>query len=68
MVENYYFTDAAPFAGPDGGCLFAISVSPRPWLVFDFGGDVGYFPSSRSFSSFVGMTIVPVRLWPSQRW
>jgi hypothetical protein len=64
MVENYYFTDAAPFAGRDGGCLFAISVSPRPWLVFDFGGDVGYYPSSRSYSSFVGMTIVPVRLWP----
>jgi hypothetical protein len=64
MIENYYFTDAAPFAGRDGGCLFAISVSPRSWLVFDFGGDVGYFPSSRSYSSFVGMTIVPVRLWP----
>jgi hypothetical protein len=64
MIENYYFTDAAPFAGRDGGCLFAISVSPRPWLVFDFGGDVGYLPSSRPFSSFVGVTIVPVRLWP----
>jgi hypothetical protein len=64
MVENYYYTDAAPFAGRDGGCLFAISVSPRPWLVFDFGGDIGYFPSSRAYSSFVGMTIVPVRLWP----
>jgi hypothetical protein len=64
MIENYYFTDAAPFAGRDGGCLFALSMSPRPWLVFDFGGDVGYFPSSRAYSTFVGMTIVPVRLWP----
>lgn len=62
MVENYYFTDAAPFAGRDGGCLFALSASPRPWLVFDFGGDIGYF-SARTFSSFVGMTIVPVKLW-----
>jgi hypothetical protein len=64
MVEEYYFTDAAPFAQRDGGCLFALSVTPRPWLVFDFGGDVGDFPASRSYSTFVGMTIVPVRLWP----
>jgi hypothetical protein len=64
MTEFYYFTDAAPFAGRDGGWLFALSVSPRPWLVFDFGGDVGYFPASRAYSSFVGMTIVPVKLWP----
>jgi hypothetical protein len=64
MIEFYYFTDAAPFAGRDGGCLFALSVSPRPWLIFDFGGDIGYFPSSRSYSSFVGMTLVPVKLWP----
>jgi hypothetical protein len=62
MAENYYFTDAAPFAGRDGGLLFAISASPRPWLVFDFGGDVGYFPATRAYSAFVGMTIVPVRL------
>lgn len=64
MVENYYFTDAGRLAGRDGGCLFALSLSPRPWIVFDFGGDVGYFPSSRGYSTFVGMTIVPVRLWP----
>jgi hypothetical protein len=64
MVEFYYFTDATPFAARDGGCLFALSVSPRPWLVFDFGGDVGYFPAERAYSSFVGMTIVPVKLWP----
>jgi hypothetical protein len=47
-----------------GGWLFALSVSPRPWLLFDFGGDGGYFPSSRAYTSFVGMTIVPVKLWP----
>jgi hypothetical protein len=63
MIEGYYFTDAAPFAGRDGGCLFALSASPRPWLIFDFGGDVGYFPASRDYSSFVGMTIVPAKLW-----
>jgi hypothetical protein len=63
MVEDYYFTDAQPFAARDGGCLFALSVTPRPWLVFDFGGDVGYFSATRAYSSFVGMTIVPVKLW-----
>jgi hypothetical protein len=63
MIENYYFTDAAPSSARDGGCLFALSLTPRPWLVFDFGGDVGYFSGSRAYSSFVGMTLVPVRLW-----
>jgi hypothetical protein len=63
MVENYYFTDAAPFAGRDGGCLFALSTAARSWLIFDFGGDVGYFSTSRSYSTFVGMTIVPIKLW-----
>jgi hypothetical protein len=35
----------------------------RPWLVFDCGGDVGLFPSTRAYSLFIGMTIVPVLLW-----
>jgi hypothetical protein len=65
MIEGYYFTDAVPFSGRDGGFLFALSASPRSWLIFDFGGDIGYFPASRAYSSFVGMTIVPVRLWSS---
>ncbi len=63
MVESYYFSNALPFSARDGGLLFAISASPRPWLVFDFGGDVGYFPKDRAYSTFVGMTIVPVKLW-----
>jgi hypothetical protein len=64
MVESYYFSDAPPLALRDGGCLIALSLTPRPWLVFDFGGDVSYFPATRAYSSFVGMTIAPVRLWP----
>ena len=61
MVEEYFFADASPWATKDRtGFLFALSASPRPWLVFDFGGDVGYFPSERAYSAFVGMTIVPV--------
>jgi hypothetical protein len=65
MLEGYYFTDAAPVAPRDGGFLFAISHSPKPWLMFDFGGDVGWFPSTRAYSVFVGMSIVPVLLWSS---
>lgn len=60
MVEGYVFGDAAPVATRDGGLLFAISHAPTPWLMFDFGGDVGACPSTRAYSLFVGMTIVPV--------
>ncbi len=65
MAESYYFTDAAPIAMRDGGFLFAISQSPESWLMFDAGGDVGMFPSRRAYSLFIGMSIVPVLLWPS---
>jgi len=61
-LETYYFTDAAPIPH-DGGVRLALSATPKPWLVFDFGGDVGFFPSVRSFSLFFGMSIVPVVLW-----
>lgn len=63
MAESYYFGDARPVALRDGGFLFAFSHSPKPWLVNDFGADVGLFPSTRSYSLFVGMTIVPGLLW-----
>jgi hypothetical protein len=63
MAESYYFTDAAPIASRDGGILFAVSHSPTPWLMFDCGGDVGMFPSTRAYSLFVGMSMRPARLW-----
>jgi hypothetical protein len=63
MIEGYYFAAAAPLAPRDGGLLGAVSLSPKPWLTFDFGGDVGAFPSTRDYSLFVGMSIVPVLLW-----
>ncbi len=63
MVEGYAFSNAMPVASRDGGVLFAISETPRPWLVFDQGADVGFFPSTRSYSLFVGLTIVPAVLW-----
>lgn len=63
MAEGYVFSEALPVSRRDGGFLFALSHSPKPWLVFDVGGDIGFFPSTRSFSAFFGMTIVPVFLW-----
>ena len=63
MIEAYTFTNASPVATRDAGLLFAISQSPRPWLVFDEGGDLGFFPSTRAYSLFVGATIIPAVLW-----
>ncbi len=63
MGEAYYFSDAAPIAPRDGGVLFAFTHSPRSWLVFDMGADIGWFPSTRAYSLFVGMAIIPVVLW-----
>jgi len=62
-LETYYFADAPPAAPHDGGVRFALTLAPRPWLVFDAGGDVGFFPSVRSFSAFFGMTLVPAIFW-----
>jgi hypothetical protein len=68
MGEAYVQTDASPVSSRDGGFLFAFTHSPRPWLVFDVGGDVGWFPSARSYSLFIGMSFVPVVFWrPAER-
>lgn len=61
--EVYYFGDATPQATRDGGVLLAVTHTPRPWLVFDVGVDAGFFPSTRPWSAFVGMTVVPAVLW-----
>lgn len=65
MAENYFLADASPIAPRDGGLLLAVAFAARPWLVLDLGCDIGYFPSQRSVSGFVGMTILPVHLWDS---
>ncbi len=62
-VENYYFTPAAPVASHDGGTLLALSYNPVRWLVLDAGADIGYFSSTRSFSVFGGLTVVPFVFW-----
>src|SRR6202012_3761815 len=63
MGEAYYFSNAAPVAPRDGGFLFAVSHSPVSWLVFDAGGDVAWFPSTRSYSVFIGASFIPVVFW-----
>jgi hypothetical protein len=62
-VEAYYFSDAAPLAPRDGGARAYVGLSPRPWLAFDVGGDAGFFPSTRAFTAFLGMTVIPVVWW-----
>jgi hypothetical protein len=62
-LEGYVFGDAQPYAARDGGIRAAVTLTPRPWLVFDFGGDGGWFPSTHAYSLFVGMTVVPVVFW-----
>ncbi len=63
MGEGYYFSAAGPVAPRDGGLLFAFTHSPRSWLIFDVGADVGWFPNARGYSLFVGASIIPVVLW-----
>ena len=67
MVEGYLYSTATPVLDHDGGLLFALSHSPKPWLVFDAGGDIGTYPSARAYSVFFGVTIIPVVLWRAPR-
>jgi hypothetical protein len=66
-LEAYYFSNADPpsVAPRDGGLRGALSATVRPWMVLDVGGDVGWFPSTRAYSLFFGMTVVPVVFWRS---
>jgi hypothetical protein len=63
MAEGYLFSDAAPVAARDAGFLFAFTHSPRRWLMFDAGGDVGLYRVTRAFSVFAGVTVIPAVLW-----
>jgi hypothetical protein len=63
MVESYVFTNGTAVSPRDGGFLFALAQTPKPWLVLDEGGDIGFFPSTRTFSVFVGVTVIPAVLW-----
>ena len=59
MLETYEYTDARGIAPHDVGTLAALTISPKKWLVFDVGGDLGWVPSTRSGSLFVGASFVP---------
>jgi hypothetical protein len=61
--ELYAISDSNPIAAKDGGFRVAASYSPRGWAVVDFGADLGFYPSIRSFSVFAGVTLVPAVLW-----
>jgi hypothetical protein len=45
----------------DGGSLNGFSFAPIDELVFDVGGDIGLYQTTRSFSVFAGVTFVPHR-------
>ncbi len=65
FAEGYVFSNAAPVAPRDGGVRAGVTLTPKPWLVFDAGGDAGFYPSIRAYTLFVGMTVVPFVLWRS---
>jgi hypothetical protein len=62
-IEGYYFSNAAPLAPRDGGIRAVANVTARSWMVLDVGADVGFFPSTRAYSLFLGVTLVPVAFW-----
>ncbi|MBE2254221.1 MAG: hypothetical protein IAE78_32125 [Myxococcus sp.] len=43
----------------DGGVRAVLTFSPVEQLVFDLGGDVGFFPQTRAWSMFFGLVFVP---------
>jgi hypothetical protein len=63
MAEGYVYSDASPVAARDAGTLFAVSETLLPWLVLDEGADIALFRDTRSYSLFVGLTIVPAVFW-----
>ena len=60
FLEGYALSAADPVAPRDGGARAGLTLTPRPFCVFDFGGDVGWFPTTRAATGFVGVTIIPV--------
>jgi hypothetical protein len=60
IVEGYVFSDAMPYVPEDAGIVFAFTHSPRSWLVFDAGGDISLYMSTRVYSTFFGATFIPV--------
>jgi hypothetical protein len=74
--ELYHFTQPLVFKDDAGhsvrranlvDCLFALSYSLRPNLVFDVGLSRGFTSTSTRWQSFAGFTyLLPHRLWPAK--
>jgi hypothetical protein len=62
-LELYGFSEAGSIASRDAGVRGVLSMSPRPWWVLDIGADAGLFPSTRVYTLFFGMTVIPVVFW-----
>ncbi len=62
ILEGYIFSDAQPYVAEDAGIVFAFTHSPKPWLVFDAGADVSLYQSTRVYSTFFGVTFIPLTL------
>ncbi|MGD0676890.1 MAG: hypothetical protein ABSC94_15865 [Polyangiaceae bacterium] len=62
IAEGYFFTNALPAAPRDGGVRAALTYSARTWLVIDAGGDWGFFPFTRGYTIFAGVTVIPLVL------
>jgi hypothetical protein len=63
MAESYWFAGGGRIAPRDAGLLLAGSYAPTPSVLFDAGADVSFFPSTRTYSIFAGVTFVVARLW-----
>jgi hypothetical protein len=61
FTEVYSAFGNADRAPLDGGSLNGISFSPIDEVVFDVGGDIGFYPGTRAFTLFAGVTFVPHR-------
>ncbi len=65
MTEWYTNTNGTAAVAADGGWLNAVSFSPIEEIVFDLGGDLGFFHQTRVFTLFAGVTFVPHSARPS---
>ncbi len=58
LEELYAYDNLTRQRLDDGGFLFGVTYSPIDELVIDLGGDVGFAPSQRQGSAFLGFTYV----------
>jgi hypothetical protein len=59
FTELYSGFGNAAVSPLDGGSLSGLSYSPIDEVAFDVGVDVGFYPGTRVFTVFAGVTFVP---------